>query len=118
MKEFLTALCFLAFGTVLSAARPVGEEDARNLHYNNPAAAQPITRQQPQRFVSQQMAKPPIKPKRFSRKMRAYQMQPTEKNLPSESPAMRPGRNYDNPAANRFGDGSPRNTYIWGSGRR
>jgi len=27
---------------------------------------------------------------------------------------MRPGRNFDNPAADQFGDGSPPNTYVPG----
>ncbi|KAA6206406.1 MAG: hypothetical protein DU430_01335 [Candidatus Tokpelaia sp.] len=105
MKKILVTLCLLLAGTGLSSADFLDKGVSYRPNRINP-------------FVSQQMVKPPVEQKSFSQKARAYQMQPLlSRKIPAEALQLRPGRNYDNPAANRFGDGSQPNKYIWGSHR-
>jgi len=90
-------------------------------------------RKQP--FVSQQIVKSPAGKTRqnSSRKMQAFQ-KPANRDDPSgasqkyfswsgifgrsDADNMRPGRENDNPAANRFGRASQPNSYIYGSHKR
>jgi len=97
MKEVLAAAAILLLGTSLSRA------DA--------AAWQPY---QGKAYAAQQTA--PASGKKYPQKLRAFSLPPNALQHIA-APKMRPGRNHDNPAAYRFGDGSRPNTYIWGSRR-
>jgi|GEM_PF-2021721 len=111
MKEVFVAFCLLLAATSLSSAELLDH----GVTYR-PNRINPFVSQQMVKPPVQQTAKPPLAQKSFSQKTHAYRMQPLlENRAPAERPYIRPGRNYDNPAAHRFGDGSQPNKYIWGS---
>lgn len=104
MKKILTVLSIFLLGTSFACADFLEGTVTRRPNRINP-------------FVSQQMVKSPVKQK-AEQKMHGYSIRPFVSQMPQETHKMRPGRNYDNPAADRFGDGSRANSYIWGQGSR